>query len=135
MVCDAPFGSDEIRAPLRDGIALEMDGEDVTDKIDDKYSMCLWVAHPMTPGKHTLGLKCVRALSVYPPCAAHNLQCSMHAPMSVRSSFVLSMVRGWVRARSRCMQGDEQAHDIRRPHRLVVMDRYRLPERTAHATT
>lgn len=88
MICDAPFGSDENRAPLLDGIALEMDGEDVTEKIENKYGLCLWVAHPMTPGKHSLGLKCVPASSVCPFCAAHNL----HAPMQHGE--------GWARARA-----------------------------------
>ena len=85
MVCEAPFGSDAHRAPLRDGIALEMDGEDVTDKIETKYSTCLWVAHPMTPGKHTLGLKCVPAsYRGFPPCSI----LPARPPMSVRCPFV-----------------------------------------------
>lgn len=72
--------------PLAAGhLKLEVDGEDVTDKVHKKgdmpplrnklnarskagkngqqgsveYPLCLWVAHPMTPGEHTLGLSCV----------------------------------------------------------------------------
>jgi hypothetical protein len=76
---DRGTGCDHYRMPLAvpGVLALEVDGKDVSDKIHkhgagpeirklesvsrnnkEQYNMCLWVAHPMGPGEHTLGLKC-----------------------------------------------------------------------------
>jgi hypothetical protein len=60
MVCDAPMCCGNGRVGLHDNVVMEMDGEDVMDNIEKEGNKgCMWVAHPMTPGVHTLGFKCV----------------------------------------------------------------------------
>jgi hypothetical protein len=73
MVCDAPMCCGNGRVGLHDNVVMEMDGEDVMDNIEKEGNKgCMWVAHPMTPGVHTLGFKCVLEKSPRSRVDRHN---------------------------------------------------------------